>query len=712
MTVSDYHFKHTGIMKNAMQSIPAGNGDLGVNVWADKDGLWLLLSKTDAWSELHRLLKTGLIKLNFTPNPFGRFTKWQLSYAEGALYIRAKDVSIRIYVDANAPIYHIHYSSRLARSAKMEIVNYRRCPMHLAPNDHSNYHMMSDGPVDCDCVESADCIFSKTDHTVGQYHHNDTSCYDFTLKHQGLDSFDEKNDPLLGRTFGFLAHSDQMHAENGCLRADSRTEFDLDIVSYTAQCETAEWIKTIYDLANNIKTDFDKHKEYWDKMWRRCWVEIKSGRKARFLTERFIAQRYMNICAGRGDYPIKFNGSIFTNQPSPHVKQEANYDFRQWGGPYWFQNTRLVYWSLLYCGDYELMKPFFNLYLDAMPLAKYRTREYFGHDGIFYPETLTIFGAYTNKDYGWDRDGKEACYIPNPYVRYYHVGALELCKMMLVYADYAGDRAFLRDEALPFAHEVLVFYRNHFGIKNGKLYFYPSASLETWHDCADDTPTIAGLLSVANDILNQAEASEPLKALCAEIKSLLPEIPTQVKSGKTVIAPMHENMDKVRKNVENPELYTVFPFSLYGMGKENLQMARDTFALRDIKESGGWQQHGVQAALLGLTKKAEKELFHNSRNTNKKCIFPAFWGPNYDWLPDQDNGANFILTLTKMLLQCDGDTVRIFPAWDFKKRNVSFRLPIDDGNFIEVSCAKGRITYKLDRETSKRIVLPEHDSKD
>lgn len=131
MTVSDYHFKHTGIMKNAMQSIPAGNGDLGVNVWADKDGLWLLLSKTDAWSELHRLLKTGLIKLNFTPNPFGRFTKWQLSYAKGTLYIRAKDVSIRIYVDANAPVYHIHYSSRLARSVKLEIVNYRSRPMHL-----------------------------------------------------------------------------------------------------------------------------------------------------------------------------------------------------------------------------------------------------------------------------------------------------------------------------------------------------------------------------------------------------------------------------------------------------------------------------------------------------------------------------------------------------------------------------------------------------
>lgn len=33
-------------------------------------------------------------------------------------------------------------------------------------------------------------------------------------------------------------------------------------------------------------------------------------------------------------------------------------DYRRWGGPYWFQNTRLAYWPMLAGDDYEMMQPF------------------------------------------------------------------------------------------------------------------------------------------------------------------------------------------------------------------------------------------------------------------------------------------------------------------------------------------------------------------
>lgn len=54
-------FCQHGLANSALQSVPIGNGDLGANVWLAKDGLTLLLSKTDNWSELMRLLKTGLL---------------------------------------------------------------------------------------------------------------------------------------------------------------------------------------------------------------------------------------------------------------------------------------------------------------------------------------------------------------------------------------------------------------------------------------------------------------------------------------------------------------------------------------------------------------------------------------------------------------------------------------------------------------------------
>ena len=51
--------------------MPAGNGDIGINLWVEKNGdLLFYLSKTDAWSENARLLKIGKVRLSLSPNPF------------------------------------------------------------------------------------------------------------------------------------------------------------------------------------------------------------------------------------------------------------------------------------------------------------------------------------------------------------------------------------------------------------------------------------------------------------------------------------------------------------------------------------------------------------------------------------------------------------------------------------------------------------------
>ena len=60
------------------------------------------------------------------------------------------------------------------------------------------------------------------------------------------------------------------------------------------------------------------------------------------LHQRERTGRQSNACGGRGALPIKFNGSIFTVDTG---KLDA--DFRQWGGCYWFQNTRLAYWPMI-----------------------------------------------------------------------------------------------------------------------------------------------------------------------------------------------------------------------------------------------------------------------------------------------------------------------------------------------------------------------------
>ena len=80
----------------------------------------------------------------------------------------------------------------------------------------------------------------------------------------------------------------------------------------------------------------------------------------------------MNACSGRGNSPIKFNGSIFTVDTKNLDNRFAGFDadYRQWGGPYWWQNTRLPYWSMLEAGDFDLMQPLFKMYRDVIAHSK------------------------------------------------------------------------------------------------------------------------------------------------------------------------------------------------------------------------------------------------------------------------------------------------------------------------------------------------------
>ena len=105
---------------------------------------------------------------------------------------------------------------------------------------------------------------------------------------------------------------------------------------------------------------------------------------------------------------------------------------------------------MLASGDFEMMRPLFRMYEDAMPLARIRTKIYFNHEGCFFPETMTFFGTYENGLYGWGgrKDGKPGDPIPNTAIRFHYNGTLELLAMMLDYYAYTEDKEFLQKELL------------------------------------------------------------------------------------------------------------------------------------------------------------------------------------------------------------------------------------------------------------------------
>jgi hypothetical protein len=327
-------------------------------------------------------------------------------------------------------------------------------------------------------------------------------------------------------------------------------------------------------------------------------------------------------------------------------------------------------------GDFDLMRPFFDMYSGLLPLSRYRTKLYFGHGGAYFPECINFWGIVFPETWG----AKTLADMPeriqaSGYHKYEWVGGLEMATMMFDAFSYTRDETFLREKLLPFTEAMLTFFDEHYGVgPDGKLDMTPSQALETWWDCSNAMPEVAGLhyLVKMAETLPAASLPDNFKILTARLEAKLPPIPTREIEGVRMLAPAQRFAKK--QNVENAELYAVFPFRLYGIGKPDIELAVKALDRREDKGHFGWRQDDIFMALLGLTEQARKGLVERAGKWDARHLFPAFWGPNYDWTPDQDHGGVLMKTLQLMLLQCEEKAVRLLPAWppgwdaDFKLR--------------------------------------------
>ena len=103
--------------KDEHGSMPLGNGETGINAWVQDDGtLHFYLARTDAWSGNARLLKLGLLKIHFEPNPFvGKDFKQALDTYNGEMTVQSEDFNLRLWVDANDDLIHIETNDSIQR---------------------------------------------------------------------------------------------------------------------------------------------------------------------------------------------------------------------------------------------------------------------------------------------------------------------------------------------------------------------------------------------------------------------------------------------------------------------------------------------------------------------------------------------------------------------------------------------------------------------
>ena len=706
--ISKYNVRWEGQSENSWGSMPIGNGDIGSNAWVDKKGdLTLIISKTDSHSEIGRLLKIGKIKISFTPNLLSESTFFQeLDLKTGMIKITSKKnnqvFELNCWVDANNPAIHIEGKSNLSFSAVVTNQVWRKEASPLIGNErHSGYGVaFREEPF----LKEVDTVMKNKNSLIWS-HENKTSIWQMTLDNQNISDFNkEGKDPLINQHFGALVKGKNLVNINDTTlkTAASTKNFSLTVVVKKMQTKDlktweADIVRTYNVISQqNHQAQINAHKTWWKNFWNNHYIIVDSKNEAEKtfkITQGYMLQRYTTACSGRGSLPIKFNGSIFTvdvNENLASGLKGYDADYREWGGNYWFQNTRLIYWSMFYAGDLAFIKPFFNLYKNALPLAKYRTKKYFNHEGAYFTETLTPWGSYLIDNYGWDRKGKQDGVSDNLYIRYYWQGGLELCTMLFEYFEYTNDASFFQEEALPFIKEIITFYDKHYERdEKGKLLISPAQSLETYQKgVTNPLPEIAGLHWVLNKTIEHKAfiKDQSITATVKRLQTELPEIPIGLLNGKKVLL-AGSNLGE-RVNIENPELYAVFPYRFFTKGKPNEDIGIETFENRLYKKFVGWHQDGIQAALLGLTQTAKQAVTENFSMKHKGSRFPSFWGPNYDWLPDQDHGSVSMLTLQHMLIQTEREEVMLFPAWP-EDWEVKFKLHIPNNKIIQGAYKQG-----------------------
>ena len=412
------------------------------------------------------------------------------------------------------------------------------------------------------------------------------------------------------------------------------------------------------------------------------------------LTETYGLQRYMTACAGRGAFPIRFNGSLFWGERQDVIGGDAiDPDWRMWAADYWWQNTRLPYYPMMASGDFEMMRPLFEMYFNRLPTEIARTKAWFGCEGAFVGETASFWGMMSNGDYGYERPAElEVGELKNGIMRYYWQPGIEITHMMLDYYDHTGDAQFMKDRFAPMAEAYLKYYGSRFKRDaRGKLVITPAQSLETWANVVNPTPDVAGIAQNTKRILALPKGLVPdsLLKLAKEMNDAAPPIPMRTENGRQLIG-FAEQVNCERSNYENPELYPIYPYRNYGLDRPGLELARETYAARITKDYFGWHQSGMQAACLGMAEETGVILASNLDNSNKNFRFPVMWGPNYDWTPDQDHGSNLINTMQLMLLQSDGDKILVAPSWP-KNWEADFKLHAPGHTTVEGSIRAGKL---------------------
>jgi hypothetical protein len=726
--------------KNSSESMPCGGGSIGLNVWVENNELLLYISKSDAFEENNALNKLGRLRVVISPNPFidAEF-KQELILNDGNVKVSSskgdEKTELNVWIDVFRPVIHIDMESSVARTVTATYENWRTetYKERAGENFQNSYRWTS-----FDIYTYKDSISFLDDNVFFFHRNNEATVFDVNVKLQGLDNVKEQFfNPIKNNTYGGLLFGEKMipsgNTHGKYVDADYKgwslksknpvRKQSIELCLFTKQtAKLDEWknglLQVVSESKANSKMARQKTLDWWHQYWNRSHIFIdpdksKNNSEQWQVGHNYQLFRYMLGCNAYGTSPTKFNGGLFTYDPV-FVDSSLHYtaDFRKWcGGTMTAQNQRLVYFPMLKSGDFDMMKPQFDFYLKALRNVEIRSEQIWGHKGAAFTEQIENYGLSNPYEYGWNRpEGIDKGNDYNAWTEYIWDTTLEFCFMILETNRYADKDI---SEYIPLIESCLTFYDLHYqylalkrGINpldgNGKLILYPSTGAETYKMAYNSTSTIAALKTVLAHLIELPERylSKEQREKWNTMLSRIPNITFTQYNGHVTIAPA-QAYQRIQ-NEESTQLYPVFPWGIFGVGKAGLDTAINTWKydpkVNEFKSHVGWKQDNIWAARLGLTDDAKNLCLKKMKDSGRR--FPAYWGPGFDWTPDHNWGGSGMIGLQEMLMQTTDDKIYILPAWP-KDWDADFKLNAPKNTIVECIYKNGKIE-KLSVTPSER----------
>ncbi len=745
---AEFNVVWSGSSIDSLDSMPlSGSRGAGANVWLQDGSLWLYLAHNGAYDARGRLLKLGCLRL--TP-PDGGFdnasVRQELDLARGRILISGRTAS---GAKLSATLWFagenllVESPEQLPGAWEIHYATWRDIPREKLKLDMWQTHSVP-----------ADTFESRADHFVWFQRNSDHNpLLPRRAQVQGLPA-DAAPDTTSGRISGgsFAAAGGLTFVDSAAIRWQDwpggrrwtyqtapKTPLILAVALRAAEnLDTATWSAEARALLERSARSAARRAETarWKEFWSRSSIVINPGRSpadpAWQVGRNQTLFRYMLACNQGGEFPLLFNGGIFTTDDPPgRIKGSNNNelpispgapmtpDFRRWlYCGFMSQNQRWLAWPALAAGDADLVEPSIRFYRDRARVAAARARLNKA-GGVVYTEPLDVWGLCATGDRPDGLCGHE-------HLTYHFAMMLEHALIALHTRSYSGTAlAPDLDWIVGALHFYDSFYRAQHKQRHGtelnaagRLVIYPGSSVEAVIGATNPVDAVSGLLAVSDALLALPDSvlSAERRACLTALRATLPDLPVGERVGRRSVL-IADSYEKAYNAWEFPEMYAAWPYKRIGvtvpgtleLTRATLDTIQKPWADKVLNHDFSWMPNIVNAASAGYADQAGVLLIDKLSDRKAQVRFPAFFGPGHDWLPDHNWGGSATTGLQEMLLQADaaGEKIHLLPAWP-RDWDVDFKLHAPRSTTVELTYRDGKIQRLKVTPSSRRadLVLP------